>query len=83
MIGTAPHKAGVLSFVLDGIHPHDIGTFLDQDGIAVRTGQHCCQPVMDRYGIPATTRASLALYNTHSELDALAAGLLKIKEIFA
>ncbi|MEP6754137.1 MAG: cysteine desulfurase [Chthonomonadales bacterium] len=83
MIGTAPHKAGVLSFVMAGIHPHDIGTFLDQDGIAVRTGQHCCQPVMDRFEIPATTRASLALYNTRAELDALAVGLRKIQEIFA
>jgi cysteine desulfurase/selenocysteine lyase len=83
MIGTAARKAGVLSFVLHGVHPHDIGTFLDQDGIAVRTGQHCCQPVMDRFEIPATTRASLALYNTREDLDALTDGLKKIVELFA
>ena len=64
-------KAGVLSFVLEDVHPHDIGTILDQEGIAVRTGHHCAQPVMDRFGIPATVRASLALYNTKEEIDAL------------
>ena len=83
MIGTAREKAAVLSFVIDGIHPHDIGTVLDQQGIAVRTGHHCAQPVMDWFGVPATTRASLAFYNTPSELDALAAGLRKVKEIFS
>ncbi|MDE3178506.1 MAG: cysteine desulfurase [Acidobacteriota bacterium] len=83
LIGTAKEKAGVLSFVLDGIHPHDAGTILDQEGIAVRTGHHCAQPVMDRFGIPATTRASLALYNTREEIDALARGIARVKEIFA
>jgi len=83
MIGTAREKAAVLSFVMEGIHPHDIGTVLDRMGIAVRTGHHCAQPVMDRYGVPATTRASLAFYNTTAEIDALAAGLKKVREMFA
>ncbi len=83
IIGTAREKAAVLSFVIDGIHPHDIGTVLDRLGIAVRTGHHCAQPVMDRFGVPATTRASLAFYNTTREIDALAAGLRKVKEIFS
>jgi cysteine desulfurase/selenocysteine lyase len=83
MIGTAKEKAAVLSFVMEGVHPHDIGTVLDRMGIAVRTGHHCAQPVMDRFGVPATTRASLALYNTPAEIDALAAGLRKVKEMFA
>ena len=83
LIGTARHKAAVLSFVIDGIHPHDIGTVLDKLGIAVRTGHHCAQPVMDRFKVPATTRASLAFYNTMAELDALAAGIKKVKEVFA
>ena len=83
MIGTAREKAAVLSFVIEGIHPHDIGTVLDRMGIAVRTGHHCAQPVMDRFGVPATTRASLAFYNTVQEIDALAAGLRKVKEVFA
>jgi cysteine desulfurase/selenocysteine lyase len=83
LIGTAREKAAVLSFVMEGIHPHDIGTVLDRQGIAVRTGHHCAQPVMDRFGIPATTRASLAFYNTVAEIDALAAGLNKVKEIFS
>ena len=82
IIGTAPDKAGVLSFVLDGIHPHDTGTVLDRQGIAVRTGHHCAQPVMDRFGVPATTRASLAFYNTREDIDALAEGIHKVKEIF-
>jgi cysteine desulfurase / selenocysteine lyase len=82
MIGTAREKAAVLSFVIDGIHPHDIGTVLDRMGIAVRTGHHCAQPVMDWFRIPATTRASLAFYNTTRELDALADGLRKVKEVF-
>jgi cysteine desulfurase/selenocysteine lyase len=71
LIGTAPQKVGVLGFVLDGIHPHDVGTILDQHGVAVRTGHHCAQPVMARFGVPATTRASLAVYNTTAELDRL------------
>ncbi|HUP04042.1 MAG TPA: cysteine desulfurase [Bryobacteraceae bacterium] len=83
LIGTAREKAAVLSFVMEGIHPHDIGTVLDRMGIAVRTGHHCAQPVMDRYGVPATTRASLAFYNTAAEIDVLAAGLRKVKEMFA
>jgi cysteine desulfurase/selenocysteine lyase len=83
LIGTAREKASVLSFVLDGIHPHDIGTVLDQDGIAVRTGHHCAQPVMDRLNIPATARASLALYNTREEIDVLVRGIERVKEVFA
>ena len=83
MIGTAREKAAVLSFVIEGIHPHDIGTVLDRLGIAVRTGHHCAQPVMDRFGVPATTRASLAFYNTVREIDALVAGIHKVKEIFS
>jgi cysteine desulfurase/selenocysteine lyase len=83
IVGTAKDKASVLSFVIDGVHPHDIGTVLDRQGIAVRTGHHCAQPVMDRFGVPATTRASLAFYNTRQEIDALVAGLAKVKEIFA
>ena len=83
LIGTAREKAGVLSFVMDGIHPHDIGTILDQEGIAVRTGHHCAQPLMERFGVPATARASFALYNTMEEVDALVAGLEKVREVFA
>jgi cysteine desulfurase / selenocysteine lyase len=83
LIGTARQKAGVLSFILEGIHPHDAGTILDQEGIAVRTGHHCAQPVMERFGIPATTRASFGLYNTREEIDALGAGIRKVKEIFS
>ena len=82
IIGTAAEKAGVVSFVLEGVHPHDIGTVLDQSGVAVRTGHHCAQPVMQRFGIPATARASFALYNTRSEVDALAAALRHVKEVF-
>jgi cysteine desulfurase / selenocysteine lyase len=83
LIGTAAERAGVLSFVLDGVHPHDIGTILDGEGVAVRTGHHCCQPVMDRYGVPATARASLAVYNNREDIDALVRGLAKVKEMFA
>lgn len=83
LIGTAKEKAGVLSFVMEDIHPHDIGTILDQQGIAIRTGHHCAQPLMHRFGIPATARASLALYNTRGEIDALAGGIHKLKEVFA
>jgi len=82
LIGTARHKAGVLSFVLDGIHPHDIGTILDYEGIAIRTGHHCAQPVMDRFSVPATARASLALYNTREDVDALVRGIGKVQEMF-
>ena len=83
IIGTARDKASVLSFVMEGIHPHDIGTVLDRQGIAVRTGHHCAQPVMDWFHVPATTRASLAFYNTRAEIDALAAGIAKVKEVFS
>jgi len=83
LIGTAKEKASVLSFVMEGIHPHDIGTILDQEGIAIRTGHHCAQPVMQCFGIPATARASFALYNTKEEVDALAAGILKVQEVFS
>lgn len=82
IIGTAREKAGVVSFVMDGVHPHDIGTILDQEGIAVRTGHHCAQPVMLRYGIPATVRASFAVYNTNEEIEALVRGISKVKEVF-
>jgi len=83
LIGTAREKAAVLSFIIEGIHPHDIGTVLDRQGIAVRTGHHCAQPVMDWFHVPATTRASLACYNTFAEIDALVAGIRKVKEVFA
>jgi cysteine desulfurase/selenocysteine lyase len=81
VIGTASEKAGVLSFVMEDIHPHDIGTILDSEGIAVRTGHHCAQPVMQRFNIPATARASFGLYNTRQEVDALVAGLEKVREV--
>ncbi len=83
LIGTAAKKASVVSFIVAGVHPHDLGTILDQYGIAVRTGHHCAQPVMDRFGIPATTRASLSFYNTREEIDALVAGIKKVQEVFA
>jgi len=82
LIGTAPDKAGVLAFVMDGIHPTDAGSFLDADGIAVRTGHHCAQPVMDRYGVTGTARASLGVYNTEADIDALIEGLKKVRSIF-
>jgi cysteine desulfurase / selenocysteine lyase len=83
LIGTAKEKAGVLSFVMEGVHPHDIGTILDQDGIAIRTGHHCAQPLMDRFGVDATARASFGLYNTKEEIDALVKGIQKVQEVFA
>jgi cysteine desulfurase / selenocysteine lyase len=83
LIGTAKDKAAVVSFVIEGVHPHDIGTILDQEGIAIRTGHHCSQPVMERFGIPATARASFAAYNTRSEIDALVRGIGKVREVFA
>jgi cysteine desulfurase/selenocysteine lyase len=83
IIGTSPHKAAVISFVLDGVHPHDVGTILDQEGIAVRAGHHCAQPVMERFQVPATSRASFGLYNTPEEVEALAAGLRRVREIFS
>ena len=82
IIGTASEKVSVLSFVLDDVHPHDIGTFLDFEGIAIRTGHHCTQPVMDRFKIPATSRASFAMYNTTEEIDVLVNGLNKIIKVF-
>ncbi len=83
LIGTAKAKAAVLSFVMENIHPHDIGTVLDQQGIAIRTGHHCAQPLMQRFGVEATARASFALYNTQEEVDALVAGIHKVQEVFA
>jgi len=83
LIGTAVEKSSVLSFVMDGVHPHDIGTIVDQEGVAIRTGHHCAQPLMQRLGIPATARASLALYNTREEIDALVAALHKVRQLFA
>jgi cysteine desulfurase/selenocysteine lyase len=83
LIGTAREKASVLSFVLEGIHAHDVGTVLDQEGVAVRAGHHCAMPVMQRFGVPATVRASLAFYNTREDLDALVAALGEVRKIFA
>ncbi|MEO7987507.1 MAG: cysteine desulfurase [Gemmatimonadales bacterium] len=82
IIGTARHKASVLSFVVDGVHPHDVGAVLDDDGIAIRTGHHCAQPVMNRMGVPATARASFAFYNTPAEVDALVRGLERVRTVF-
>ena len=83
LTGTASHKAAILAFVIDDIHPHDLGTILDRDGIAVRAGHHCCQPLMARLGVPATVRASFALYNTREEIDALASSLRTARAVFA
>ena len=83
IIGTAKEKASVISFILEGIHPHDVGTLLDREGIAVRAGHHCTQPVMERYGVPATTRASFAFYNTPEEIDRLVAGIQKVIQVFS
>jgi cysteine desulfurase/selenocysteine lyase len=82
LIGTAPEKAGVMSFVMEGVHPHDVGTIVDQEGVAIRTGHHCAQPLMHRLGIAATARASLALYNTRGEIDALVTALHKVRGFF-
>ena len=82
VIGTAVEKASVLSFVIEGVHAHDIGTILDFDGIAIRAGHHCAQPVMQCFGVAATARASFAVYNTRQEVDALVAALAKVKEVF-
>ena len=82
IVGTARHKAGVLSFVMDGVHPHDIGTIVDQQGVAIRTGHHCAMPVMEHFHIPATARASLAFYNTREDIDALVQALDKVREVF-
>lgn len=83
LIGTAAHKASVLSFVIEGVHPHDAGSILDYEGVAVRTGHHCAQPVMDRFNLPATIRASLGVYNTRADIDALIRGIQKVQEMFA
>jgi cysteine desulfurase / selenocysteine lyase len=82
LVGTAPHKASVASFAMEGIHPHDVGTILDQEGVAVRAGHHCAQPVMVRFGVPATTRASFGLYNRMEDVDALIAALHRARELF-
>jgi cysteine desulfurase/selenocysteine lyase len=82
IIGTAEQKAAVISFVVDGVHPHDVGTLLNEEGVAIRTGHHCAQPVMKRFGIPATSRASFAFYNTMAEVDALVAGIRKVQKVF-
>jgi cysteine desulfurase/selenocysteine lyase len=83
IIGTAHNKAAVISFEVDGVHPHDIGTLLNQEGVAVRTGHHCAQPVMQRFNVPATTRASFAFYNSVQEIDALVAGIRNVQKVFA
>ena len=83
MVGTASHKAGILSFVMDSIHPHDIGTILDSEGVAIRAGHHCCMPLMQRLGLAATARASLAVYNDRDDIDALVSALHKVHEVFA
>jgi cysteine desulfurase / selenocysteine lyase len=83
LIGTAKEKGSILSFVMDGVHPHDIGTIVDRQGVAIRTGHHCAQPVMERFGVPATARASLAMYNTRDEIDTLARALRTVREVFA
>jgi cysteine desulfurase/selenocysteine lyase len=82
LIGTARRKASILSFVMEGVHPHDIGTVVDSQGVAIRTGQHCAQPVMDRFGVPATARASLGMYNTQQDIDALVTALARVRELF-
>jgi cysteine desulfurase/selenocysteine lyase len=83
LIGTAPEKVAAISFLMDAAHPHDIGTIVDAEGVAIRTGHHCAQPVMDHFGIAATARASLGLYNTTSDIDALVDALRKVQELFA
>ncbi|HYW03812.1 MAG TPA: cysteine desulfurase [Gammaproteobacteria bacterium] len=83
IIGTATHKAGVISFVMEDIHPHDLGTIVDAEGVAIRTGHHCAMPVMERFGVPATARASFGLYNTQEEVDTLARALERAREVFA
>ncbi|MGH7489902.1 MAG: aminotransferase class V-fold PLP-dependent enzyme, partial [bacterium] len=82
LIGTAKQKASVLSFLVEGVHAHDLGTIVDQEGVAIRAGHHCAQPVMDFYRVPATARASLAFYNTREEIDSLAAAIDRAKELF-
>jgi cysteine desulfurase/selenocysteine lyase len=82
IVGTAAHKASVISFVLDGIHAHDVGTIVDQAGVAIRTGHHCTQPVMEFFGVPATARASLTFYNTREEVDTLVEALQGVRKVF-
>jgi len=82
LVGTAREKASVLSFVVDGVHPHDVGAILDDEGVAVRAGHHCAQPVMERLGVPATARASFAFYNTFQEIDALVRGIRRVRQVF-
>jgi len=83
IVGTAPQKASVISFTVDGIHPHDLGTILDAEGVAIRTGHHCAMPVMEFFGVPATARASFACYSRESDIDALVQALHKAREVFA
>jgi cysteine desulfurase/selenocysteine lyase len=83
IIGTAKEKASVLSFMIDDVHPHDVGTIFDQQGVAIRAGHHCAQPVMQFYGIPATARASFAFYNTEQEVDVLVAAIKSTQELFS
>jgi cysteine desulfurase/selenocysteine lyase len=82
IIGTAEKKAAVLSFAVEGVHPHDVGTLLNDEGVAIRTGHHCAQPVMQRFGIPATSRASFAFYNTMADVDALVAAIRNAQKVF-
>jgi len=83
LIGTATHKAAVLSFTVDGVHPHDLGSLMNDDGVAIRTGHHCAQPVMQRYGVAATCRASFAFYNTEAEIDVLAESVARVQQLFS
>jgi cysteine desulfurase/selenocysteine lyase len=83
LVGTAPEKASLVSFTVEGVHPHDLGTILDEDGVAVRTGHHCAMPVMEYFNVPATARASFAIYNTFEEIDRLAAGIERARKIFS
>jgi cysteine desulfurase/selenocysteine lyase len=82
IIGTAERKAAVLSFAVNGVHPHDVGTLLNEEGVAIRTGHHCAQPVMQRFKVPATCRASFAFYNRHDEVDALVSAIRKVQKVF-
>ena len=82
LTGAAKEKAGILAFVLDGVHAHDVGTIVDREGVAIRTGHHCCQPLMERLGVPATARVSLAIYNTREDIDALTGALARVREVF-
>jgi len=83
LIGTAAHRASVISFTLEGVHPHDLGTVLDEAGIAIRAGHHCAQPLMRRFGVPATARASFSVYNTHEDVEALGRGIERAQALFA